>query len=55
MGLSPRFLGILKQHGYSPRKLHRIDTLKVLLCAGSPLKPDLYDFIMTDIKKGLYM
>lgn len=48
--LSPRYLQILNQGGLVPRTSHSLDSLVSIQCVGSPLKPDLYDYIRDGIK-----
>ncbi|KAK4047059.1 hypothetical protein OIV83_005622 [Microbotryomycetes sp. JL201] len=47
---SPRYLQLLLSGGFKPRQSHRLERLKLLACAGSPLKPELYDYIRDEIK-----
>jgi len=36
-------------------KTHRLTTLHTILSTGSPLKPQLYDFVYTDIKSDVLL
>lgn len=48
--LSPRYLQLLLQDGLKPRETHKLTSLKTIFSAGSPLKPELYEFFRRDIK-----
>lgn len=47
---SPRFLQVLLQGGFRPKETHRLRELDAITTAGSPLKPELYDYIKDHIK-----
>src|SRR5262249_18645439 len=42
-GISPPYLATLRASGASPRKSHRLDTVRTILSTGSPLSPELFD------------
>jgi acetoacetyl-CoA synthetase len=44
-GTSPRYLASLEKAGYRPRGRHGLAVLRTLLSTGSPLGPELYDFV----------
>lgn len=48
-GTSAKFLSVLEQVGYEPKKRHNIEHLKTILSTGSPLLPNQYDFVDTHI------
>ena len=50
-GTSPKYLAALEDAGLSPRRSHRLDSLKTLLCTGSPLSPHSYDYVYRQIKE----
>ncbi len=52
-GTSPKYLAALEKAGSRPRLSHRLDSLKTLLCTGSPLSPQSYDYVYRDIKTDL--
>lgn len=49
-GTSPRFLATLESSGVIPRAEHDLSSLKTLLCTGSALSPQSYDFVYRDFK-----
>lgn len=52
-GTSPKYLAALEKAGSRPRQSHRLDSLKTLLCTGSPLSPQSYDYVYREIKSDL--
>ncbi|MDP9525986.1 acetoacetate--CoA ligase [Pseudomonas protegens] len=52
-GTSPKYLAALEKAGSRPRHSHRLDSLKTLLCTGSPLSPQSYDYVYREIKSDL--
>ena len=49
-GTSPKFLATLESSGTKPRESHDLGSLKTLLCTGSALWPQSYDFVYRDFK-----
>ncbi|WP_277761938.1 acetoacetate--CoA ligase [Pseudomonas sp. A34-9] len=49
-GTSPKFLATLESSGAIPRESHDLGSLKTLLCTGSALSPQSYDFVYRDFK-----
>ncbi|MFJ2462658.1 acetoacetate--CoA ligase [Pseudomonas sp. NPDC087615] len=49
-GTSPKFLATLESSGVKPRESHDLSNLKTLLCTGSALSPQSYDFVYRDFK-----
>jgi len=49
-GTSPKFLATLESSGVKPRESHDLGSLKTLLCTGSALSPQSYDFVYRDVK-----
>ena len=49
-GTSPKFLATLESSGVIPRAKHDLSSLKTLLCTGSALSPQSYDFVYRDFK-----
>ncbi|MDI2142531.1 MULTISPECIES: acetoacetate--CoA ligase [unclassified Pseudomonas] len=49
-GTSPKFLATLESSGIKPRENHDLSHLKTLLCTGSALSPQSYDFVYRDFK-----
>ena len=52
-GTSPKYLAALEKAGSRPRQSHRLESLKTLLCTGSPLSPQSYDYVYREIKSEL--
>jgi len=52
-GTSPKFLATLENSGIKPRQTHDLNSLKTLLCTGSALSPQSYDFVYRDLKPDL--
>ncbi|WP_028622805.1 acetoacetate--CoA ligase [Pseudomonas sp. Ant30-3] len=52
-GTSPKFLATLESSGVKPRQSHELDSLKILLCTGSALSPQSYDYVYRDFKSEL--
>lgn len=49
-GTSPKFLATLESSGVRPRESHDLGSLRTLLCTGSALSPQSYDFVYRDLK-----
>lgn len=47
--LSPRYLQVLLQGGLRPKESYNTSTLRSICSAGSPLKPELYEYIKDTI------
>ncbi|PYC29706.1 acetoacetate--CoA ligase [Pseudomonas protegens] len=52
-GTSPKYLAALEKAGSRPRHSHHLGSLKTLLCTGSPLSPQSYDYVYREIKSDL--
>jgi len=52
-GTSPKFLATLESSGIKPRESHDLSSLKTLLCTGSALSPQSYDFVYRDLKRDV--
>jgi acetoacetyl-CoA synthetase len=52
-GTSPKFLATLQSDGSKPRDSHDLRSLKTLLCTGSALSPQSYDFVYRDFKTDM--
>lgn len=48
--LSPRYLQVLLQAGIRPKDTHKLTYLRSMFSAGSPLKPELYEYFRDAIK-----
>ncbi|MHC8320233.1 acetoacetate--CoA ligase [Pseudomonas sp. GB2N2] len=49
-GISPKYLATLEDAGVKPRHTHDLGSLKTLLCTGSALSPQSYDYVYRDLK-----
>lgn len=52
-GTSPKFLAALESSGAKPRDSHDLASLKILLCTGSALSPQSYDYVYREIKSDV--
>lgn len=52
-GTSPKYLATLESQGLQPRLSHHLSSLKTLLCTGSALSPQSYDYVYREIKADL--
>jgi len=52
-GTSPKFLATLESSGIKPVHSHDLSSLKTLLCTGSALSPQSYDFVYRDFKRDV--
>ncbi|SEM48302.1 acetoacetyl-CoA synthetase [Pseudomonas sp. ok272] len=52
-GTSPKYLASLESHGLQPRVSHDLGSLKTLLCTGSALSPQSYDYVYRQVKRDL--
>ncbi|WP_338802126.1 acetoacetate--CoA ligase [Pseudomonas sp. RSB 5.4] len=52
-GTSPKFLATLESSGLKPAHSHDLSSLKTLLCTGSALSPQSYDFVYRDVKRDV--
>jgi len=49
-GTSAKYIEALLKGGMTPRTTHRLKNLKVILSTGSPLSPEDFDFVYTNMK-----
>ena len=52
-GTSAKYIEALLKGGITPRTTHRLKNLKVILSTGSPLSPEDFDFIYTQIQPSI--
>ncbi|XP_041350326.1 acetoacetyl-CoA synthetase-like [Gigantopelta aegis] len=55
LGTGAKWLAVLEDKEVKPAQSHKLDTLKMILSTGSPLKPLSYDYVYRDIKKDLLL
>jgi acetoacetyl-CoA synthetase len=49
-GISPPYLATLRASGVVPRETHHLRTVKTILSTGSPLSPELFDWVYASVK-----
>ena len=54
-GTSPKFLDAVAKAGLSPRRSHRLDTVRTLTSTGSPLAPEGFRFVYEHIKEDVHL
>ena len=52
-GTGAKAISAWQKAGIKPRETHSLTTLKSILSTGSPLAPESFDYVYTDIKKDL--
>ena len=54
-GTSAKYIDALKKGGLAPGRTHDLSRLKALLSTGSPLLPESFDYVYSDIKADLQL
>ena len=54
-GTSPKFLQSCEAVGISPRKSHRLNSLRTILSTGSPLPESSFDWVAREVKSDLQL
>jgi acetoacetyl-CoA synthetase len=54
-GTSAKFIDAVRKAGIKPRETHRLDTVRTMTSTGSPLSPESFDFVYSDIKTDLHL
>lgn len=54
-GTSPKFLGLCRKEGLSPRSTHTMKSLKAILSTGSPLLPEDFDWVYQEVKTEIQL
>jgi acetoacetyl-CoA synthetase len=52
-GTSAKYLAALEKAGVIPRQSHRLAALRTILSTGSPLAPEIFDYVYRDIKSDV--
>jgi len=52
-GTSAKFIDAIAKINLNPRRSHRLERLRALLSTGSPLVPESFDYVYTNIKQDL--
>ncbi len=55
LGTSPRYLAGLAKAGLRPRGQHRLGALRTVLSTGSPLAPELFDWVYESVKPDVQL
>jgi len=54
-GTSPTYLMHLSKQSFSPRKSHRLDSLRSIGSTGSPLSPAMFEYVYEHIKPDVWL
>ncbi len=54
-GTSPKYLAALQKEGGHPDRDFDLDALKTILCTGSPLAPEQFDFVYQQVKSDVHL
>ena len=54
-GTSARYIDSLRKAGVSPRRTHRLSTLRTICSTGSPLSPDGFEYIYNEVKADVHL
>lgn len=54
-GTSAKFIDAVRKSGLSPAQTHNLSSIKVLTSTGSPLAPENFDFVYSDIKSDVHL
>ena len=54
-GVSARYIDSLRKAGVSPRRTHRLSTLRTICSTGSPLSPDGFDYVYDQVKADVHL
>ncbi|MES1991859.1 MAG: acetoacetate--CoA ligase [Pseudomonadota bacterium] len=52
-GTSAKFIDALKKAGAKPRETHDLGSVRLILSTGSPLVPESFDYVYTDMKRDV--
>ncbi len=52
-GTSAKFIDALAKGGLKPRETHRLDKLRAVLSTGSPLAPEGFDYVYSEVKSDV--
>ncbi len=54
-GTSAKYIAALEKANIKPRKTHDLSSLRCILSTGSPLSPELFDYVYRDIKQDIQL
>jgi acetoacetyl-CoA synthetase len=55
LGASAKWLTVLQEKSATPGRSHNLGSLRAILSTGSPLKPQLFDYVYTEIKSQVLL
>ena len=55
LGTGAKWLRVIENKGLRPRETHDLSSLRAILSTGSPLSPQSFNYVYTDIKKDLIL
>ena len=54
-GTSPKYLGNCRNFGVSPRSQYNFNSLRAIITSGSPLLPEDYDWVYSNVKEDVWL
>jgi acetoacetyl-CoA synthetase len=54
-GTSARYLDAIRKAGLQPGRTHNLSTLRTITSTGSPLAPEVFDYVYTSIKSDVHL
>ncbi len=54
-GTSAKFIDALRNQGLRPMESHNLSTVRLIASTGSPLAPENFDFVYSDIKSNVHL
>jgi acetoacetyl-CoA synthetase len=54
-GTSAKYIDACKKAGLAPARTHDLSTLRLITSTGSPLAPESFDYVYSDIKKDVHL
>ena len=54
-GTSAGFVEATAKRGLSPRRTHRLDTLRTITSTGSPLSPEGFEYVYAEVKRDVHL
>jgi acetoacetyl-CoA synthetase len=55
LGVSPKMLTMMETKGVSPKKTHKLTSLRAIFSTGSPLAPKSFNYVYTDVKQDVLL
>ncbi len=54
-GTSAKYIDALKKAGLKPRESHDLSRVRIMMSTGSPLAPESFDYVYSDIKPDIHL